>query len=196
MLVDIMGHNTGWLALSASLAAGADVCLIPEIAYDFESVVRALERRIERGRRFSLISIAEGARPARGKRDGGEKDRRSKKKSPTRSASGKSAGESGSQAALLAPQLEKVLGIETRVTTLGHVQRGGIPTPTDRLLATSLGITAVQLIADGKYGVMVGVKGVEMVPVPLEKVAGRRKTIPLDHPLIRTARAIGLCLGD
>ena len=183
MLVDIMGHNTGWLALAASLAAGSDVCLIPEIPYSFDSVLQALQRRLERGRRFSLISIAEGARPKKKKNDQG-------------STNGKPAGMASSQATLLAPKLEQSLGIETRVTTLGHVQRGGVPTPTDRLLATALGITAVQWIADGKYGVMVGVKGVEMVPVPLEKVAGKKKTIPSDHPMIRTARAIGLCLGD
>ena len=197
MLVDIMGHNTGWLALAASIAAGSDVCLIPEIPYSFDSVMGALERRLERGRRFSLISIAEGARPAPPRTSRDEKGgRSSKKKNGQRSANGKPADNSVSQANLLGPKLEKALGIETRVTTLGHVQRGGIPTPTDRLLATALGITAAQLIADGKYGVMVGVKGVEMVPVPLEKVAGKKKTVPLDHPMIRTARAIGLCLGD
>jgi len=197
MLVDIMGHNTGWLALSASLAAGADVCLIPEVPYSFDAVLVALRRRLERGRRFSLISIAEGARPAASRDEVKNKeDRQSKKKNGQGPGNGKPTERPSSQAFLLAPKLESALGIETRVTTLGHVQRGGIPTPTDRLLATSLGITAAQWIADGKYGVMVGVKGIEMVPVPLEKVAGKKKTVPMDHPMIRTARAIGLCLGD
>ncbi len=149
MLVDVMGHNAGWLTLAASLADGADVCLIPEIPYRLDSVVEALRRRAESGRRFSLVSIAEDA-----------------------------------------------LGLDTRVTTLGHIQRGGIPTATDRILATQLGTTAARLIHDGVFGVMVAVKGKEIVPVPLEKVAGRRKTVPLDHPLIESARLIGLCLGD
>jgi 6-phosphofructokinase 1 len=176
MLVDIMGHNAGWLALGASLAGGADVCLIPEIPYRIDSVIQALEGRVAKGRRFSLISIAEGAQPTKGKKNG--------KRRP------------GAHSAALAPLLEKALGIETRLTTLGHIQRGGIPTPTDRLLATQLGTAAARFIHEGTYGVMVAVKGQEMVPVPLENVAGRKKTIPADHPMIRTARMIGLCLGD
>jgi len=196
MLVDIMGHNTGWLALGASLAAGADVCLIPEIPYSLDSILAALQRRTERGRKFSLISIAEGARPAPSQAREGKANRSSKKKSASRSSSDSSSKQPSSQAALLAPALESALNLETRVTTLGHVQRGGIPTPTDRILATSLGVTAAEWIAAGKYGVMVGVKGVEMVPVPLHKVAGKRKTVPPDHPMVRTARAVGICLGD
>jgi 6-phosphofructokinase 1 len=186
MLVDIMGHNAGWLALASSLAGGADVCLIPEIAYRLDSVVQALQRRVDRGRRFSLISIAEGARPAEG-------PRARRKKSDKRRAR---QAEPGTRSAKLAPALESALGVETRVTTLGHIQRGGIPTPTDRLLATQLGITAARLIEEGVYGVMVAVKGRDTVPVPLDEVAGKKKTVPLDHPLIGTARLIGLCLGD
>jgi 6-phosphofructokinase 1 len=190
MLVDIMGHNAGWLALAASLAGGADVCLLPEIPYHLDSVVDALRRRVERGRRFSLMSIAEGARPAT---KGGKTD---SKKSGDRTDSRKARDDPKSISAKLAPALEKELRIETRVTTLGHIQRGGIPTPTDRLLATELGIVAARLIDEGTYGVMVAVKGDKMVPVSLKKVAGRKKTVPLDHPMIQTARSIGLCLGD
>jgi 6-phosphofructokinase 1 len=188
MLVDVMGHNAGWLTLSASLAGGADVCLIPEIPYRLESIVGALRRRVEMGRRFSLISIAEGARPAgkNGKARGARRER----------DGGDDQQEPRSNAAALAPTLEKALGTETRVTTLGHIQRGGIPTPTDRLLATQLGTAAARLIHEGKTGVMVAVRGAEIVPVALDKVAGRRKTLPLDHPMVETARLIGLCLGD
>ena len=92
--------------------------------------------------------------------------------------------------------MEQALGMETRVTTLGHVQRGGTPTPTDRLLATQLGCTAARLINENTFGVMVAVRGSRFEPVPLEKVAGLKKTIPLDHPMIETARMIGVCLGD
>lgn len=195
MLVDIMGHNAGWLALAASLAAGADVCLIPEIPYRLDCIIRALEDRRARSRRFSLVAVAEGARPAADQKGlpgaddnakGGDTDKKHKHAPETEHLS----------SAELAVILEQAVGMETRVTTLGHVQRGGVPTPTDRLLATQLGITAARLIAKGRYGVMVAVKGTEFLPVPLEKVAGRKKTIPLDHPMIETAGMMGLCLGD
>lgn len=183
MLVEIMGHKAGWLALGASVAAGADVCLIPEIPYRLDSVVKALERRREKGRRFSLVSVAEGAKPF----DGAKKKKVQKERHKSNEAD---------ILVRLARQLEKALKIETRSTKLGYVQRGGVPTPTDRILATQLGVEAARLIAAGKYGVMVAVKGQNCVPVPLEKVAAKRKVIPMDHPLVLTARLMGLCLGD
>jgi len=178
ILVDVMGHNAGWLALGASLAAGADVCLIPEIPFRFEKVAEAIEERRQKGRRFSLVTVAEGARPATppGKKPDTPPE-------PVNSVK-------------LAAQIEKALRIETRVTTLGYIQRGGTPSPTDRVLATQLGVAAADLIAEGTYGVMVAVRNGKMVPVPLEEVAGKKKTIDPDHPLIHTARRIGLCLGD
>ena len=179
ILVDIMGHNAGWLALGASLAGGADVCLIPEIPFRVEKVIESLAQRRTRGRRFSIVSVAEGARPYAA----AEIEAGSESVPPITSA-------------LIAIQLQEALGLETRVTTLGHVQRGGMPTSTDRLLATQLGCTAARLISEGVFGVMVAVKGNAFVPVPLERVAGFRKTIPLDDPMIEAARLIGLCLGD
>ncbi len=182
ILVDIMGHNTGWLALGASLAGGADVCLIPEIAYDIKKIVRALEQRRDKGRRFSLVAVAEGARPV-----------------------GAPAPEKGAATATepivttsthLAVELEKALGMETRVTTLGHVQRGGMPSAADRLLATRLGVAAAKCIADGVFGVMVAVKGAGTELVPLDRVAGVKRTLDPEHPMVQTARLIGLCLGD
>lgn len=186
MLVDIMGHNAGWLALGASLAGGADVCLIPEIPFHLDRIVAELESRRVKGRRFSLISVAEGARAA----CEGESDKKKKHN--------KKPGEKDeiTSSVLLAPLLEKALGMETRVTTLGYIQRGGVPTPTDRVLATQLGVMAARLIAEEQYGVMVAVKGNRLEPVALEKVAGKKKTVPLDHSMIQTARLIGLCLGD
>jgi phosphofructokinase-like protein len=182
ILVDIMGHNAGWLALGASLAGGADVCLIPEIPFHPDRVIKSLEQRRVKGRRFSIVAVAEGAMTA-------EEASRENKDEPGNI-------HQHVTSAQLAVELEKALGMETRVTTLGHVQRGGMPTATDRLLATQLGCVAARLIAEGTFGVMVAVKGNHFEPVPLEKVAGVRKTIPLDHPMIRTARLIGLCLGD
>ncbi len=196
MLVDIMGHNAGWLALGASLAGGADVCLLPEIPCRFDAVVEALEGRRRHGRRFSLVSVSEGALYADDAGKTSKSDKGDKKKADKDQKKSKKKGCREVRSAELAKRLRKALDIDTRVTTLGHVQRGGIPTPTDRLLATELGTAAAELIADGHYGVMVGVKGSKMVPVPLEDVAGKKKTVPLDHPLIKTAKLIGLCLGD
>lgn len=179
ILVDVMGHNSGWLALGASLAAGADVCLIPEIPYRLDRIIEAIDERRRRGRRFSLVAVAEGAVPVQSK---GSKQEKITQEGPVSPA--------------LAVELEAALKMETRITTLGHVQRGGTPSATDRVLATQMGVRAAELIAEGTYGVMVAVKGEELVPVPLENVAGKKKTVPLDHPMIQTARHIGLCLGD
>lgn len=181
ILVDIMGHNTGWLALGASLAGGADVCLIPEIPYRLDRVAEAVADRSERGRRFSLVSVAEGA-VAVGQEDAKKPDEALDLMTTSSSQ--------------IAASLEKTLGMETRVTTLGHVQRGGVPSPTDRLLATQLGVRAATLIAEGTTGVLLAIRGEDLVPVPLEKVAGRKRTVPLDHPWIQTARLIGMSLGD
>jgi 6-phosphofructokinase 1 len=203
ILVDVMGHNAGWLALSASVAGGVDVCLIPEIPYHLDRIVAALDLRRVKGRRFSLIAVAEGAHPVPQAEAGKKTAKAAKLLKAKKSA--KPAPDEKKQlvypdtitpSVRLAVELEAALGMETRVVTLGHIQRGGVPTPTDRVLATELGITAARLIAEGTFGVMVAVKGDKFVPVPLEKVAGRKKTVPLDHKLIETARAIGLCLGD
>jgi 6-phosphofructokinase 1 len=191
ILVDVMGHSAGWLALGASLAGGVDVCLIPEIPYHLNRIVAELENRRVKGRRFSLMAVAEGAVPFSAKPS--EKSGEKSEKEPRRQSP---YVDLATPSVRLAPQLERALKMETRVVTLGHVQRGGVPTPTDRVLATELGITAARLIAEGVFGVMVAVKGDRFVPVALEKVANRKKTVPLDHKLIETARMIGLCLGD
>jgi ATP-dependent phosphofructokinase / diphosphate-dependent phosphofructokinase len=217
ILVDIMGHNAGWLALGASLAGGADVCLIPEIPYCFSHIVAALEERRTKGRRFSLVSVAEGARPvgsgpadepaqaeeppakARARGKARQKDAEDDPGAAPPPVTAQDCGDLPATTAnsmLLAAELGRAVGLETRVTTLGHIQRGGIPSATDRLLATQLGVAAARLISEGTFGVMVAVKAGCMVPVPLEKVAGVKRTIPLDSPMIQTARLIGLCLGD
>jgi 6-phosphofructokinase 1 len=199
IVCEVMGHNAGWLALGAGMAGGADVILIPEIHYDAEVIAKFIRDRRRSGKRFSIIALAEGALPI------GVKDKEEEK--PVRKKSNKHAEPSmngDSEAALvqeakasrLARHLQRITGIEARVTSLGHVQRGGIPTPTDRLLCTRLGTKAAELLADGVYNVMVAVRGDNCVPVPLEKVAGRKKTIPLDHPWIESARHVGTCFGE
>ncbi len=214
MVVETMGHRTGWLALGAGVAAGADVILIPEIPYNLDIVAESLVARLRKGRRFSIVVVAEGAQPAvspeeaaavaepveEEEQNGGKEGKKKKKKDrgvvtmpgPS-TVSG--AGFSG-VGALLAEELQRRTHLEARVTVLGHLQRGGTPTPNDRVLATRLGVAAADLIAQGQFGVMVAVRGNECVPVPIEEVAGTLRTVPPDHPLIATARRVGVCLGD
>jgi 6-phosphofructokinase 1 len=198
IICEVMGHNTGWLALGAGTAGGADVILIPEIPYNPEVISKFIRERRRSGKRFSIISLAEGAQ-AIGDKPRSEKPPRkksSKKVEVSSNGDSETSLVQEAKASRLARQLQKLTGIEARVTSLGHVQRGGIPTPTDRLLCTRLGTKAAELLADGVYNVMVAVRGDECVPVPLDKVAGRKKTIPLDHPWIESARQVGTCFGD
>jgi len=185
--VEVMGHNTGWLALGAGIAGGADVILIPEIPYDVESVAESLLRRSRQGKRFSIVAVAEGAL--------------SKEEAATlaeRGADNQSDSEESaeSKTGRIAQRLQELTGLETRVTVLGHLQRGGTPTPADRLLATRLGTKCAELINQGLSGIMVAVKGEECVPVELGEVAGKLKAVPLGHPWIQSARLVGTCFGD
>lgn len=205
IVVETMGHRSGWLALGAGIAAGADVILIPEIPYDIESVAEAIRQRWRSGKHFSIVAVAEGAisreyadalhaaqaEKARAKESG---DKAAKKAAKAKIAELR-AQHSG-HTLRLAQRLEELTGLESRLTILGHLQRGGTPSAADRLLATRLGTAAVQFINDGVYGVMVGVCGEEMRPVPLEKVAGNLKTVPPDHQWVDAARRVGTCMGN
>jgi len=201
IVVEIMGHNAGWLTLGAGLAGGADVILIPEIPYDIEVVAEAVLGRSRAGKRFSIIAMAEGAlsqdetAASRQEDDKGRDKRKKKKKGQPEAAPAPAPVEVRSASVRLALQLQTLTRLEARVTALGHLQRGGVPTPTDRLLATRLGTTCAELIERGTFGVMVAVKGEACLPVPLEEVAGKRKTVPPDHPWIRSARLVGTCFG-
>ncbi len=197
IVCEVMGHNAGWLALGAGIAGGADVILIPEIAYDLEVISRFLVQRRRSGKKFSIIALAEGACSVDEARIAARAVKQLKK---SRKAADGNGGDDiplvqEPKASRLARHLQRLTGIEARMTSLGHVQRGGIPTPTDRLLCTRLGAKAAELLARGTYNVMVGVKGGECVPIPLQKVAGFKKTVPLDHSLLATARRVGTCLG-
>jgi len=201
IVVEIMGHNAGWLTLGAGVAGGADVILIPEIPYDIEVVAEAVLGRSRAGKRFSIIAMAEGAlsqdetAASRQEDDKGRDKRKKKKKGQPEAAPAPAPVEVRSASVRLALQLQTLTRLEARVTALGHLQRGGVPTPTDRLLATRLGTTCAELIERGTFGVMVAVKGEACLPVPLEEVAGKRKTVPPDHPWIRSARLVGTCFG-
>jgi len=196
IICEIMGNKVGWLALGAGIAGGADVILIPEIPYDINVVVKHLKERRQRHKRFSIIAVAEGAIS---KEQAKEPELKTKKKKSSKSVRITDEGMllvSESKACRIAREIQQASGLEVRVTSLGHVQRGGVPTPTDRLLCTRLGTKAGELIAEGVYNVMIAVRGEECTAVPLARVAGITKQIPLDHPWLKTAFATGTCLGD
>ena len=202
IVVETMGHNTGWIALGSGLAGGADVILIPEIPYDLNIVAEAVRERSRRGRYFSIIAVSEGAASkemAKTQKQLEAKIESAKsEKARNRAEQALAAFEAGrtSHTLQLSRQLEELTGLETRLTILGHVQRGGTPSPADRVLATRLGTSAVEYIANGVFGVLVAARGEGTEAVPLKDIVGKRKTVPLDHPWIQSAREVGLCMGD
>lgn len=185
MILEVMGRRAGWIALYAGVAGGGDIILIPEIPYEIKSVADCIKERDRRGRRSTIVVVAEGAKP----KGGDIVVQRIVKEStdPIRL---------GGIGFVLGSQIEDATGNETRTVVLGHLQRGGMPTPYDRVLATRLGTWAVDMILNESYGQMVGVKGDSLVEVPLEEVAKGPRNIPLDDPLIRSARSVGTCFGD
>jgi len=187
MIVDVMGHNTGWLALGSGVASGADVILIPEIPYSPNVVAESLLERMRHGKKFSIVVVAEGATAAP---DAPPRKRgvRMPKEKETKTVQPKSA--------TLAEYLHQATGLETRITSLGYLQRGGIPTPTDRVLCTAFGAKAAELALARRFGNMVAKRGEEFVPIPLKEIAGKKRMVPLDHPLVMAARAVNTCLGD
>jgi ATP-dependent phosphofructokinase / diphosphate-dependent phosphofructokinase len=203
IVCEIMGHDAGWLALGSGIAGGADVILIPEIPYDLEVVAAHLRDRRKHGKRFSILAVAEGVRTiqeAEGDEEPERADGEKKKKKKVQKAEPPMTSDGihlvqEPVASRIARRLQHMTGVEARVTSLGHVQRGGEPTAYDRLLATRLGTKAGQLLADGVYDVMVAVQGNETVPVPLAEVAGIKKLVPLDHPWLETARLVETSLG-
>jgi 6-phosphofructokinase 1 len=202
IICEVMGHDAGWLCLGAGIAGGADVILIPEIPYKLDVVAESLLNRRRTGKRFSILAVAEGVRHFAGKGDSKSKKKAAKKQDTPQEDLLRHAKDQGLHlvqepvASRIARELQALTGVEARVTSLGHVQRGGTPTPFDRLLCTRLGTKAGELLADRHYNVLVAVKGNECVPVPLEKVAGKKRTVPADHPWIETARLVETCLGD
>ena len=185
MVAEVMGRDTGWIALYAGIAGGADVILIPEIPFDLEIVAKWITKRDTEFRaRFSIVVAAEGARPVGGRAIVAEPESRGH------------AEKLGGVGAFVVGGLERMTGKECRSVVLGHLQRGGAPTSYDRLLATRLGAGAVELALAAKFGQMVAFHPPDIVPVPLERVVGRTRNIALDFDGLRTARALGICLGD
>ena len=202
IIAEIMGHRAGWLTLGAGVAGGADVILIPEIPYDEKNVAKAIRRRSANGTNFSIIAVAEGALSSEdAARFKALKHRKSKAEDQESRLEAKAEltaldKQHSGNTLRLSQQLEQLTGLESRVTILGYVQRGGTPSEVDRLLGTRLGTVAVDLVMHRVFGVMVAARGEDVIPVPIKDVAGKRKEIPLDHQWIECARAVGTCLGD
>jgi len=202
IVAEIMGHRAGWLTLGSGIAGGADVILIPEIPYDVEKISEAIKRRNRSGTNFSIVAVAEGAMSrddARALLAAEKKLERARTLHDKREAKIELAAlevRHQGNTMRLAKHLEELTQLESRVTILGYVQRGGTPSAADRLLATRLGSACGDLINEGVFGVMVAARGDGTEPVPLEKVAGKRKVVPPDHQWVETARRVGTCLGD
>ena len=202
IVAEIMGHRAGWLTLGSGIAGGADVILIPEIPYDVDQIAAAIRRRSKHGTNFSIVAVAEGAMSrddARAFAAAESKLERARTLHDKKEAKIELAAlevRHQGNTMRLAKQLEELTHLESRVTILGYVQRGGTPSAADRILATRLGSACGDLINEGCYGVMVAARGDGTEPVPLEKVANKRKSVPPDHHWVQTARHVGTCLGD
>lgn len=202
IVVEIMGHRTGWLTLGAGIAGGADVILIPEIPYEVVSIAEAIRNRVRKGRNFSIVAVAEGAisrAHAAALEEAETRRQQAASKEEKQQAKDELAAlkaQESEHTFHLAHELEQLTGLEARVSILGHLQRGGAPSAADRLLATRLGSACAGFIAQDKYGVMVACRGGVTEAVPLEQVAGHRKVVPLDHSWIKAARRVGTSLGD
>ncbi len=185
MIVETMGRYAGWLALRAGLASGGDVILIPELPYSLEKVCERCLERHRRGQRYTIVVVAEGAKPKGGDVVGRKE-----------AADASDPIRLGGIGHKLAAEIEAATGLETRVTVLGHLQRGGSPTPFDRILATSFGVHAAELVAQGRYGRMAALRGQRITSVPMTKVAGGPRFVPKSSPLVAAARAVGATFAE
>ncbi|MFA5317004.1 MAG: ATP-dependent 6-phosphofructokinase, partial [Dehalococcoidales bacterium] len=179
MIVEVMGRTAGWIALHSGVAGGGDIILIPEIPYDINIVVKKIKERHSKGKKFSIVVVAEGARP-----EGGDVVVQRIVKASTEAV------RLGGIGFVLGDQIEKLTCIETRAVVLGHLQRGGSPTPFDRVLATQLGSKAMDFIDEGAFGYMVGIKQNDFTRVSLRDVANGKRLVPHDNYLVQAARSL------
>ena len=184
-IIEVMGHKVGWLTLHAGIAGGADIILLPEIPYDINSVVQALEKRTQEGKSFSILAVAEGAISKEDAALTKKELKAKRKKKPFPSISYQ-----------IGQEIQDRTGQEVRITVPGHTQRGGEPCAYDRVISSRLGAAAARLIIEEKYGYMVGFRDGEIVPVPLEEVAGKLKMVDPDSTIIKEAKGLGICFGD
>lgn len=185
IVTEVMGRYAGWIALHGGLSGGADIILIPEIPFSWDKVAEKIRERELKGKRFSLVCVAEGAKPI-----GGEivaKGSDIKRTDPI---------QLGGIGKVVADKIAELTGRETRVTVLGHLQRGGSPTPYDRILSTKFGAFAIDLVANKKFGKMVALKGNEIKSVKIEEAISKQKLVQLDDQAVFAARAVGISFGD
>lgn len=183
MILEVMGRKAGWVALESGIAGGADIILIPEIPYDINSIARTILERKRLGKNFSIICVSEGCRPKSEQNDNQSENQENCKRSKNISSQ-------------IAADLEKLISLETRVTVLGYLQRGGEPSPYDRILTTRFGVEAMNMAAQGNYNKMTGIVNNELSPIELSKVAYKSKYVPVDGELVRIARNMGVSFGD
>ncbi len=184
-VVEIMGHKVGWVNLHAGMAGGADIILLPEIPYDMDIIVNAINERTKAGKGFTIVAVAEGAIS---KADAALSKKEYKAKVAARTMP--------SIAYEIAKEIEAGTGKETRVTIPGHMQRGGAPCPYDRVLASRLGASAAEMILNKEYGYMVAIQNNQTVKVPLEEVAGKLKMVDPQSHMVKEAKMIGISFGD
>jgi 6-phosphofructokinase 1 len=184
MLIEVMGRNAGWIALYSGMAGGADVILIPEIPASIDKIIRKIERRKEKGEKFSIIVVAEGANLGDGEQIYHESI---DKLAPKRL---------GGIAERVADAINQRTGTETRVTVLGHLQRGGSPSAYDRILGTLFGAAAVKLVEEEKYGRMVALNNNQIYDIEIKEAVGMLKRVPQDDQLVQAAKSMGICFGD
>ena len=182
MILEVMGRDAGHIALHAGIAGGADIILLPEIPYRIEHIARKIDALKAQGRNFALVVVSEAVRTSEGKK--------------VKKQHKGGAATLGGVAHYLGEQIAEATGAETRVTVLGHVQRGAPPSALDRLIGTAFGVHTVDMIAEKKFDRMVAWQNRQVVDVPLESVVGRSRTVDPDGTLVRTARGLGICLGD
>ncbi|MBD1926847.1 ATP-dependent 6-phosphofructokinase [Trichocoleus sp. FACHB-90] len=182
MILEVMGRDAGHIALNAGIAGGADIILIPEIPYSLEKVCDKIRDRQSKGKNFSIVIVSEAVCTLEG--------------NPVKNMDRFGECRLGGIGQYLAEQISISSGAETRVTVLGHVQRGGIPSSLDRLLGTAFGVAAVDLIADGKYDQVVTWQNREIVSVPIASAIGQYRAVDPNDTLVKTARGLGICLGD
>ena len=185
MALEVMGRYAGWIALHSGIAGGADVILIPEIPYDIDSVIKKIEDRKAKGKDFSIVVVAEGAKPI-----GSELSVARVVKGSFEPIRLGGAGEK------LVREIEERTGIESRCTVLGYLQRGGSPSSYDRILSTRYGVAAAEACLRGEYNVMVSLENDQIVTVYIQKAASSPRLVPVDSEIIRTGRQIGICFGD
>lgn len=184
MVLELMGRDAGWIALEAGIAGGADIILIPEIPFSWNAISNKIKDRSKMGRKFSIVVVAEGAFPAEGDRI-------------VQETADQTHGlvRLGGIGQLVSREISEKLGLETRVTILGHIQRGGKPSTFDRLLATRFGVEAVHMVVRGEFGSMVALRGGKVIGVPMEEAVGRQKLVDPEGQVVKTAESIGICVG-